>query len=337
MSGAYKNAGDFLIEKRSREILQFCFPEAEIDIFKRNISYDDKIDELNSYDAIVFGGGPGFQKNIYPDRTPFVSNLESIKVPCAVLGWGWKGKNTANSTVYKKNCFTPEMLKFVSFLDKDGNSISCRDRYTVQMLYNQGFKDVTLTGCPAWYEVSLVKDLAYKGCTLGKTDSPYILVSDAAFPRNSRYTGKLIEILRDIFPKAKIKLLIHRGITDVNKYLTETSFMEKYGYEYEDISGSADGFSKYDECDLHIGFRVHAHIYNLSHGNTTILINEDARGFGVNELMGIPNVPLDKYLDKSVRFQIENVINSQGIDYQNSCEVIKKHFEVMQDFVKRIV
>lgn len=337
MSGAYKNAGDFLIEKRSREILQFCYPEAEIDIFKRNISYDDKIDELNSYNAIVFGGGPGFQKDIYPSKTPFVRNLEDIKTHCAVLGWGWKGKNIDNSTVYKKKYFTPAMLNFISFLNKEGNSMSCRDWYTVQMLKNQGFKDVTMTGCPAWYEVEMVKDLKYKGCTLGNSDTPYIIVSDAAFPKNNKYTGKLIEIIREKFSKARIKLLLHRGITEENKYLTEPRIAQRLNYEFEDISGSVVGFAQYDECDLHIGFRVHAHIYNLSHGNTTILVNEDARGFGVNGIMGIPNISIDKYLKKNINIQIDNVIDSKGIMYCASSEVIKNQFDRMQEFVKEIV
>ncbi len=337
MSGAYKNAGDFLIEKRSKEVLQYGYPEAEITIFKRNISYDDRVDELNSYDAIVFGGGPGFQKNIYPDRTPFVSNLEDIKVPCAVLGWGWKGKNIKNETIYKKNRFTPEMYNFISFLNKPGNSISCRDWYTVQMLNEYGFKDVAMTGCPAWYEVEMVKDLKYKGCTLGNSDAPYIIVSDAAFPKNIKYTGKLIEIIREKFPKARIKLLLHRGITDGNKYLTEPGFTERLNYEFEDISGSAAGFAQYDECDLHIGFRVHAHIYNLSHGNTTILINEDARGFGVNGIMGISDIAIDKYLKKNINILIDNVINSKGIMFCASSEVIKNQFDRMQEFVQGIV
>lgn len=41
-------------------------------------------------------------------------------------------------------------------------------------------------------------------------------------------------------------------------------FFEKIGVKMIDISKSVDGLRIYDDCDLHIGFRVHAHIYNLS-------------------------------------------------------------------------
>ena len=64
MSVAYKNSGDFLIEARSKALLEYCLDDVKIDVFKRDISYDDKVEELNKYDLIVFGGGPGFQKNI---------------------------------------------------------------------------------------------------------------------------------------------------------------------------------------------------------------------------------------------------------------------------------
>ena len=59
MSGAFVNAGDFLIEDRCKALLEKFVPNAEVDVLKRNVSYDDKIDCLNSYDALIFGGGAG--------------------------------------------------------------------------------------------------------------------------------------------------------------------------------------------------------------------------------------------------------------------------------------
>ena len=96
MSGAYVNAGDFLIEERCISLLLANISGAQVDIFKRNISYDDKIDILNAYDLIIFGGGPGFQKNVYPDKMPFVSDIDRITTPIAIMGWGWKGAGCSN-------------------------------------------------------------------------------------------------------------------------------------------------------------------------------------------------------------------------------------------------
>lgn len=336
LSGAYKNAGDFLIEKRCRALLQYCYPDAEISVLKRNDSFDGRIDELNSYDLIVFGGGPGFRKNVYPNKIPFVSNIEEVKVPCCILGWGWKEQSINTALIYKKNYFGSKMYQFIKSMD-DKKAVSCRDWYTKRMLDNQGFKNVRMTGCPAWYDVDVVNNLTYKGCSLAGKENPYIIVSDAAFPKNIKQTEKLISILRGIYPKARIKLLLHRGITSQNSYLSGKDIMEKYCYECEDISGSVDGFSQYDECDLHIGFRVHAHIYNLSHGNTTILINEDARGFGVNDALGLPNIVIDKYLDKTVEDAIEYVVTTKGNCYNNAASNMKKYFGEMTEYIKGLL
>lgn len=336
MSGAYKNAGDFLIEYRSKGLLEKVYPEATINVLKRDLSYDDRIDELNSYDAIVFGGGPGFQRNIYPDKIPFVSDLDSIKVPCSIIGWGWKSKNIKNSSVYSKTVFTPNMIKFIDFMDKDKNSMSCRDWYTKQMMNNYGYQNVVMTGCPAWYDTNIVEDLKYKGCSLNKS-TPYIIVSDAAFRRNTRYTLVLIETIRKLYPDSRIKLLLHRGINTINEFLIKKENLMRYNYEYEDISGNVDGFSQYDECDLHIGFRVHAHIYNLSHGNTTLLINEDARGYGVNDALGLPNIPLDRYFCRGVESQIQIINQSEGTYYNNSCNAIKNQYNQMIKYLKGII
>lgn len=56
MSGALVNAGDFLIEERCKNLLEANLlgegQKAHIDIFKRNVSYDNQIDLLNTYDRM---------------------------------------------------------------------------------------------------------------------------------------------------------------------------------------------------------------------------------------------------------------------------------------------
>ena len=78
-------------------------------------------------------------------------------------------------------------------------------------------------------------------------------------------------------------------MTDTLKVLAD-----KYAIKFHIINNSADGFSIYDDCDLHIGFRVHAHIYNLSRRNYSILVSEDIRGAGVNQTLGLENIGVVK-------------------------------------------
>lgn len=70
MSGAYGNAGDFLIESRSTELLKRFIPQADIEVLKRNVSYNEKITQLNSMDIVVFGGGGrAIKRNYIPMRS----------------------------------------------------------------------------------------------------------------------------------------------------------------------------------------------------------------------------------------------------------------------------
>lgn len=89
MSGAFVNAGDFLIEKRCVEVLKENVQGAEISILKRNMGYNAWLDEFNNnYDLIVFGGGPGFQRNLYPERMPFLTDMARLKTPLCNYGVG---------------------------------------------------------------------------------------------------------------------------------------------------------------------------------------------------------------------------------------------------------
>lgn len=94
-----------------------------------------------------------------------------------------------------------------------------------------------------------------------------------------------------------------------------------------------DGFKEYDSCDLHIRFRVHAHIYNLSHGNTTLLINEDARGSGVNDALGIANINIGRNLSRDIIEQIHFLKSDNGGQYVESCMRIRRYFKEMQNYI----
>lgn len=50
---------------------------------------------------------------------------------------------------------------------------------------------------------------------------------------------------------------------------------------------------------MHIGFRVHAHIYNLSRRNCSVLIEEDGRGAGVNQALGLCPITAYDYAVKT--------------------------------------
>ena len=337
MSGAFVNAGDFLIEERCKNLLEANISGVHIDIFKRNISYDDKVDILNAYDMIILGGGPGFQKDIYPDKMPFVSDMNRITAPIAIMGWGWKGSDCSNAEVYRRKAFTPAMQQFIDHISRKSANIGCRDWYTVNMLKEAGITNTVMTGCPAWYRLDLIEHLHLKEKNILSNPKPVIMVSDPAFPKNMKYMRVLLETIHSAYPHAHIKVLLHRGITQHNKWLTEEQNQIKMQFETDTISGSSEGFKQYELCDLHIGFRVHAHIYNLSMGTPSILLNEDARGNGVNDALGLRNVSIDKYLDKQLYDYFAYLEATDLMQYTRSCGAIRFYYTAMQKYINSII
>jgi len=292
LSGAYKNSGDYLIEKRALELIQYVYPEAVISRFLRK-EVSDSYAAINANDAAVIGGGPIFQTSL-TGYMPLKEYTSEVRIPTMILGGGWYG-NTGSSHEMQTYRFDQQTKAFYYDLYASGYGFSCRDLHTVNILKNNGFQNVLMTGCPAWYDIRYVEKTDFRG---RKQNIRSIMVSDPARICNLKSAMQLIEYLKVRFPEADLTFVFHRGIKS-DSYTSDKSAAElqKYahalknsGVQIRDISYGAEGFSLYDDCDLHIGFRVHAHIYNLSIRNRSILIEEDGRGAGVNETLGLPSV-----------------------------------------------
>lgn len=260
------------------------------------------------------------------------------------MGWGWKGKTVLQRNIYHRS-LSEDMLRFLRFVESKGYPLGCRDWYTVRFLKNHGFQNVMMTGCPAWYDLERIADLTAKKVSLQKEDLK-ICVSDAAFRHNIGRMRSLVIHLRNKYPSARIRMVFHSACQGNKKDLIQQEFLDKYTLEYSDISGSAEGFELYDSCDLHIGFRVHAHIYCLSRGGISILVNEDARGNGVNDALGLANISLlprelsvlnnDDLLCRQVDDYIDFIEDTECLQYMNACANMRHYFGEMQKWLKRL-
>jgi hypothetical protein len=65
------------------------------------------------------------------------------------------------------------------------------------------------------------------------------------------------------------------------------AWLREEGIAYEDISGSAENLMRrYESSELHVGYRVHAHIFMSSISKPSILLAEDGRGTALREVIG---------------------------------------------------
>ncbi|MCM1371295.1 MAG: polysaccharide pyruvyl transferase family protein [Clostridium sp.] len=366
LSGAYVNAGDFLIVKRTIELLKFIYKDCEIKEYKRKYSLEEYIEDINNSDALIIAGGPAYTSNLYPDIMPLVPDLSKIKTKIVPIGCGWYGVSAISDYIYKYVVFEPKTMELINKIYNDCKLISCRDWYSVKTLSVNGFLNGYMTGCPAWYDIKSID----KKPKFLNTDFNInkICISDPANLGNIEQAKKIILLVKNKYKNANIKFVFHRreNLKLENKYLELEKFLIQNDIEFVNISDSADGFEVYNDCDLHIGYRVHAHIYNLSIRNLSILIEEDGRGRGVNNALALPKITAynelkvdykNTFFRKNIRIikkkffkvgiyknnkyvfnelcDVLNEINkSNYVQYEIAFDIMKKYYQNMINYIK---
>lgn len=361
LSGAYINAGDFLIVKRTEELIKYVYPNCKIKKYERNKEISQFLDEINESDALIIAGGPAYTPNMYPDVIKLVDDLSKITTKIIPIGVGWYGKKTDNDFLYSYK-FNDKSKKLLNKIYNENNIFGCRDWYSANVLSLNGYSNCIMTGCPAWYNIEKVNLVDVNL----KKEINKICISDPANKLNFYDAISLVDYLKNKFPKSEIDFVFHRIDSKNNKYLPLIKYLEKNNIKIVDITGNFEGFKIYDDCDLHIGFRVHAHIYNLSNRNLSILVEEDGRGSGVNEALGLQgfksivfsSVTVSgssifkkglRYISTKINYRknkknyyliknIDNYLNvmrdNNFIQHEIAFNNMKKYFSIMIDYIK---
>lgn len=360
LSGAYKNAGDYLITKRTVELLEYCLNDVEVKIFLRK-DMNRRYNEINDCDFIVFSGGPIFMPSLisylpiikakrwFPKvlNKIYLNHKKWYSKKMIVLGGGWYGSYTDENYVNNYN-FDTITLEFWKHVSNTGYGLSCRDWYTENVLRNSGFEKIYMTGCPAWYFLPKVNEVNFNKDIRGGVKK--IIISDPANIENDCLAISLIKYLREKYDDSELNILFHRGVSEQRLLV---KYAEENKIDYIDISGNCNGLSLYDDVDLHAGFRVHAHLYTLSVRNRSILIEEDGRGTGANEALGLPSIKAySNFVHKCSHQKIDSayLINSDVISefskylieqeisdfdrIKNAFKIQKETFNEMEKYIK---
>ena len=283
LTGAFRNSGDYLIGHRGRALLR-KYVDAEVVDLNRLAVKDSDYSMLNQARAIVLCGGPAYQSQIYPKIYPLkVDELTTKIVP---MGLGWKGNLAQQPEDFK---FPEPAENFIRKIHSNIKLSSVRDDITLGILNSMGLKNVSMTGCPAWY------DLEYIDRDYGFVANPKkIVFSLPAKPQPD--TFGIIDWLAKEFPRAERVMALHHGWRPSksekgnamrNWHLRVAAFGALRGWRTASIADGLDRMLKlYETSDLHVGFRVHAHLLSLSQRRASLLIAEDSRGVGQVESLG---------------------------------------------------
>lgn len=298
LTGSRNNAGDFLIKHRAMALLAALRPDREIvDYDGWKPLTDEQLEVINGSSALLLTGGPSVRADMHPKVYPLRQRLEDIRVPIGSIGVGW-GIAEGRWSDTRRLPFTAESRKLLARLAADGLRLSVRDYHTQNALRAVGTGNTVMTGCPALYALDqLGKELVQP------EEVRRVTVSlGARFPHSpelERQTRELVRSAQQTFPAATVTAAFHHSLDQrfaqaygrasplFHGQKRMVDWLQAQGVGYIDLSGSAERLIEhYGSADLHLGYRVHAHIFMTSMRKPSLLLAEDGRGRALREVLG---------------------------------------------------
>lgn len=290
------NAGDWLITERlvelTRQVVEGAFGEADVEFCPA--TREMPVGLYNSFDAVVAGGGPiADDRLLSPSAFHLMSVLEDVEVPVSLIGIGWYGRTPKAADVYGAPLFSGKVRSKLSQIARGGGDHQQGVRHAGgheaqrRRLGHDRLPRVVRgrlrAGAPQ--EAGLWRAAPHSGLERGITKDPELHGPVA------EQTIALLELLGSRFPRSELLFTFNGGIDTrysgpCNREIAR--WLDDHGVEYEDISGDAGSFALYEGCDMHVGYRLHTHLYCVSRGIPSILIEEDARGADANLTLGTP-------------------------------------------------
>lgn len=313
LTGARINVGDFLITHRAKKLLRALKPEHELFQLPTNEPLDPHLDRIHSGAAIIIMGGPGYQPRFHPGVYKLTRRIEDLRVPVIPMGLGWKGFPGDFETL-KTYRFDAPSIRALQWISRHVEFMGCRDYLTVEALRRNGIGNALMTGCPVWYDLPSIGH---------RVRAPEAVRKVVFTPtQGHRLVSQSIEImglLRDLFPGAERFCSFHHGTAADPRVFKRSQIAAnrrlvaaaaQHGFEVVDAARDLSRIAFYKDCDLHVGYRVHAHLDFLSRRRPSILIHEDGRGRGVTDALGAPAV--DGFRRKWTSGML-NALSSRGV------------------------
>lgn len=325
LTGSRNNAGDFLIRHRAYHLLRTLRPDRDlVDMNSWAALTDEQVATINRAEALILLGGPALRQDMYPEVYPLVDDLDRITVPITIMGAGWKAfpGYWEDSRRYP---YTAKTLGLLRRIDRSGVAISVRDYRTLNALKLSGIDTGVMTGCPALYVPDRI-GTPFTGLRPARVEQLVFSLGVNFVDSRSQeaQTKEIIVALVEAYPQAKVTVAFHHSISadDLRQaYGSRPKFARKHegmvvwlqdrGIAYADISGGAEKLiDLYTVADLHVGYRVHAHIFMSSLRKPSVLLTEDGRGRGLKDVLG--GLIFDTYAQKATAL-LPRALNEVGI------------------------
>lgn len=275
---ALRNVGDDLIHQRGRRLIEHVAPGVELTPIKGWLRLGESLDagQVARLAGILVPGGPGTRRDL--GRVyPFLEDAAARRIPVAFLGVGSRFfPGTLGAGRARLDRATIDTLRELG----RHATIGVRDHLTQRLLRSAGVP-AQVNGCPAWYSIPHLE-----------TRPPLPTAIDRlAFtpPADLLFFPQCLELMRatrGLLPSARVLVGFHHGVVTDDAAVTAANQRlvaecRALGFEIADFTADSARLAVYEDCDLHLGYRVHAHIYFSSLRKPTFLLAEDSRGLGV--------------------------------------------------------
>jgi len=331
LHGAISNAGDFLICERGKKLLKSFFGD--------NIDFTYKLrsEPINgNFDGLIILGGPLISRKIRPQVKNIIEYIKNREIPCTCIGLGISGEKFDS---IEDDFLDYGSICFWKYVYETSKLFSVRDKITQDVLKNYGIEP-ELTGCPALFNLESNKDFLENN--INNTNKIIISIPDMTVKSYSSIKPFLITlnflyILRNKFCGAELGIIFQHGYSIPQQIIKKLANIR--GVETYDVSGkSLDSFAELYEYDVHIGTRLHSHIFFLSLNKPSFLFNVDMRTEAFLKTIGTPS---DTYTISGIRNLIdkleEGIAENDFDDFHDVPHEIKRFYVVMENFLNKIL
>ena len=282
------------------------------------------IGKINSTKVLILAGANQLNDNFTIVPGMSLSMLEQIKVPIVPFGIGIHG-------VKKYNCRMSDLTKqILRYIHKNIIFSGWRCPLTIEYL-NYHLPELAekflLTGCPVMYDDKILSNSEFNH------DIRTVVVTVTERGDFWERETKTIDFVAQHYRSCHKILSIHQDFVEIHgcdeqniwknlqikvlKQYDQTPFsLREYakhrGFQIFNPQSVDECWSFYKSCDLHIGSRLHAHLYFLSQTKKSFLTYVDERCVGFSKALDFPICDfntLSKYLDYNFDIYYDNCIH----------------------------
>jgi hypothetical protein len=285
---------------------------------------ESDIAKINSTKALILAGANQLNDDFTIAPEMNLEHLEKIQVPIVPFGigiYGVQSRNNAMSEATKKILYAiHQRIKFSSW------RCNLTIDYLEQFLPELSDK-ILMTGCPVMYNQKILDKVPFsenkKKVVITVTERGDFWEREVEtlnfvskhFP-SSRKILSLHQDFASLGNQAKPKkIFVFFGTKTQQKTTSKPLLLREYaieqGFKIFLPRSVEDCFRFYNRCDLHIGSRVHAHLYFLSQSKKSFLTYVDDRCLGFAKTLDFPICDfanLERYCDYDFEIYRQNCL-----------------------------